>query len=171
MGVIPEAADPHVAVKRTELTVYGAMMLLGIIEAALIKGVADSNVALAVVVITGALGIIIAHGWSSVVAHRLVDRQQLSREAIGTELWFAGSVALPAGLALAVLMITAPLEDFDLSALLTQVMMMSVLFVIGFVGARRTGSGLLGAFAWGTLDVGVGVLMVLVKDLLSFIAK
>ena len=36
--------------KQAELTVYGAMMLLGIIEAALIKGVADTNLDLAIVV-------------------------------------------------------------------------------------------------------------------------
>ena len=43
-------------IKQAELTVYGAMMLLGIIEAALIKGVADSNLDLGIVVVTGALG-------------------------------------------------------------------------------------------------------------------
>ena len=49
--------------------------------------------------------------------------------------------------------------------------MLALLLVVGVTGALRSGATLARALGWGLLDVGVGVLIVALKDLLTLIGK
>ena len=156
------------AVKQVELTVYGTMVLLGVVAAALVKGVVDSAGQLVFIVVTGSLALVVSHAWAAVVAHRLIHKSRVTRVVAVRELWFAATVVIPALAAIAAVLLTAPADDFSLTALVVQLTLMSMLFAIGFIGARRAGARLIVAFAWASLDVVVGVGIVLLKDLLVY---
>jgi len=169
VGLTVHEADRHLRVQRAALAVYGAMTLLAITEAATIKGVAESPGSLSIVLIAGSLSVVIAHAWASVVAHRLVAGRRFTREEVLEELWFAGSFLAATAVALITIVASLPWESFDATVSLTVASLLGMLLVVGVAGARRSGSGRARALAWGLLDVGVGMLIVLLKDLLTLI--
>ena len=153
-------------IQRTALAVYGAMTLIGVLEASTTQAVVDSILAVVVVVVSTSLAIVIAHAWSSVVAHRLVQGRQLSRERIGDELWFAGSFFVPAAIALASLVVFGIPENHLEAITNAQFALLIFLFVIGVVGARRGGKGWWKSIGWGSIDVLVGFLVMMLKEVL-----
>ena len=160
--------DRKVRVQRASLTVYGAMTLLGIVEAATIKNVADTAAALTIVIVTGSVSIVIAHAWAAVIAHRVVDGHRFTRDEVVAELWFAASFLIATGIAI---LASLPFGDFYTTVQFTLIAMLALLFVVGVTGALRSGAGWTRALGWGLLDVGVGVLIVALKDLLTLIGK
>ena len=163
--------DRKVRVQRASLTVYGAMTLLGIVEAATIKNVADTAAALTIVIVTGSVSIVIAHAWAAVIAHRVVDGHRFTRDEVVAELWFAASFLIATGIALLAILASLPFGDFYTTVQFTLIAMLALLFVVGVAGALRSGAGWTRALGWGLLDVGVGVLIVALKDLLTLIGK
>jgi len=165
--------DPLVRerVARAALAVYGALTLLAITEAATIKNVVDDARSLSIVLITGSVSVVIAHAWATVVGHRLVRRRRFTREEVVEELWFAGSFLVSTAVALTAIVLSLPSDDFATTVTFTVAALLGMLFVVGVVGALRSGTGWLRAIGWGVLDIGVGVLIVLVKDLLTLIDK
>jgi hypothetical protein len=147
------------------------MTLLGIVEAATIKGVAETAIALIIVIVTGSVSIVIAHAWAQVIAHRVVDGRQFTRDEIVAEVWFAASFLISTAIALIAILVSLPIGDFGVTVQFTLVAMLGLLFVVGVTGALRSGATWVRALGWGLLDVGVGVLIVLLKDLLTLIGK
>ena len=145
------------------------MTLLGVLEAATTQAVVDSTLAVVVVLISTALAIVIAHAWSSVVAHRLVEGRQPSRERVADELWFAGAFFVPAGIALATIVVFGSTDDHSQAIGDAQFALLIFLFVIGLVGARRGGSGWWRSIGWGTVDVFVGFGIVMLKEILEWV--
>ncbi|MEI6375284.1 MAG: hypothetical protein WCP26_16000 [Actinomycetes bacterium] len=165
-----ESAEHARRIERTALTIYGAMTLLGVLEAATTKAVVDSTAALIILIVATSLAIVIAHAWSTVVAHRLVDGEEMSTHRVGNELWFAGSFLVPAVLALATVLITGTFTSHDTSILIAQMVLIVFLFIAGITGARRGGASWGRSIAWGIADVAVGLAIVLLKETLSLIA-
>jgi uncharacterized membrane protein len=156
------------AVKQVELTVYGTMALLGVVAAALAKNVVETAGQLVFTIITATLALVISHAWAGVVAHRLVHQTRVTRVVAVRELWFAATVVTPAVAAIAVIVVTAPAEDFAFTATMVQLTLMAMLFAIGFFAAHRAGARLVKALAWASLDLAVGIFIVLLKDLLTY---
>ncbi len=165
-----ESVEHARRVERTALTIYGAMTLLGVLEAATTKAVVDSTAALVILIVATSLAIVIAHAWSTVVAHRLVDGEELSSHRVGNELWFAGSFLVPAILALVTVLIAGTLTSHDTSILLAQGVLLVFLFIAGITGARRGGASWGRSIAWGVVDIAVGLAIVLIKETLSLFA-
>ena len=162
---------PHARhVERTALTIYGAMTLLGVLEASTTKAVVDSTIAVIILIIATSLAIVIAHAWSTVVAHRLVDGEELSSPRVGNELWFAGSFLIPAILAVATVLIAGLFTDHSWSIFIAQGVLLVFLFVAGVMGSRRGGASWARALTWGLIDVGVGLAIVLIKEILYVFA-
>ena len=163
--------DPSVRsrrVARASLEIYGVLTLLGVLEAASDKAIVDSNAALAVLVAATSASIALAHAWSATIAESL-NGVALTRSLIMQELRFAAAFLLPAGVMSAICILTAPLDDVALTITIEQDLLLGALFAIGFVGARHSGASWRRSLAWGAIDVSMGVLIVIIKNLLSLI--
>ena len=96
--------------------------------------------------------------------------RRLTRIEMVDELWFTGSFLIPAAITLLAIVLTLPAQDFGTTVLVVQVVLLAMIAGIGFAGARRSGASIARSLAWAVVDVGVGLLIVVLKEVLSLIA-
>ena len=170
---VTEVPDKSELVERTALVIYGSLTLLGVLDAATYKNVVTTHFALALLVVVTSLSLVIAHAWSTMVARRLIRREKPTRDVLIKELWLAGAILAPMALVLAVIATTLPFEEVETNETVVativnaQYALLVGIFFMGTIGARRAGLSWPRTFAWGLIDVGVGVLIVLLKDALK----
>jgi Na+-driven multidrug efflux pump len=167
---VTEAPETSELVERTALVMYGSMTLLGVLDAASYKNVVTTHVGLTLLVVVTSLSLVIAHAWSTVVARRLIRREKPNREAVVNQMWLAGALLAPAAFVLVVIATSLPFDEHEtnddvVSTIVNaQYALLIAIFVMGTLGARRAGLSWPRTLMWGLIDVGIGVLIVLLKD-------
>ena len=168
------ASDTTESVERTALVIYGSMTLLGVLDAATYKNVVTTHFALTLLVVVTSVSLVIAHAWSTVVARRLIRREKPNREVVLKEMTFAASLLAPMVLVLIVIATGLPFvenetnDDIVATIGSAQNALLVGIFLMGTIGARRAGLSWPRTLVWGLVDVGVGVLIVLLKDGVKF---
>lgn len=163
----PAYADEHKVV-RTTLVVYAAITLLGVIAAGSWKKFVTDEPELIVTTIGASIAVVIAHAWSSIMAHRLVHRSMMTRKQMLAELEVAASFFIITGIAVAAVLTGQTLDwEFDDTVTFTEVVLIASLFTVGLFGSRASGASWGRSLAWGLLDAAVGVAIVVTKLLLG----
>ena len=163
----PEYADEH-QVLRTTLVVYAAITLLGVIAAGSWKKFVTDEPELIVTTVGASIGVVIAHAWSSIMAHRLVHRSMMTRKQMLAELEVAASFFIVTGIAVAAIVTGQAFDwEFDDTVAFTEVVLIASLFTVGLFGSRASGARWGRSLAWGLLDAAVGVAIVATKLLLG----
>lgn len=155
--------DNHI-INQVTITVYAAITLLGVIAAASLKKYATSEGELMAILIGASLAVSIAHFWSSLMAHRLVHHSMPSSTELRREGQIVGSFFAVTGVAVGVVFFAGLLgQGFDTAVLAAEIVLIAALFALGLFGALWAKTGWPKALAWGCLDAGIGVAIVLVK--------
>ncbi len=150
------------------LAIYTSITLLGVIAAASWKGLFADDMELLVIIAGTTVTLAIAHLWATVAAHRLTHRRPLTPDERRHELRNAVAVLIVGTLAIVVLAISWRLgAELETSIRLTLGMMIAVLFVVGVVGARRSGGSWLHAIGWGMADASIGIIVLILKILVG----
>ena len=160
--------DQNHIVNQVTITVYAAITLLGVVAAASLKRYATSEGELLAILIGTSLAVSIAHFWSSLMAHRLVHHSMPNSAELRREGQIVGSFFAVTGVTMGVIFVAGLIGvDFDGSVLLAEVVLITTLFVLGVAGALWARTGWPKALAWGCLDAGIGIVIVLVKLLVG----
>lgn len=163
----PAQAHEH-GVVRTTLVVYAAITLLGVIAAGSWKKFVTDEPELMVTTVGASIAVVVAHAWSSIMAHRLVHRSMMSRKQMLAELEVAASFFIITGIAVAAIMTGQAFDwEFDDTVVFTECVLIASLFTVGLFGSRASGAGWGRSLAWGLLDAAVGVAIVVTKLLLG----
>lgn len=163
----PEESGESREAQRVSLAIYGVMTVLGVLEASTTKAVVDSTITVTILVLATSTAIVLAHAWSSVVAHRLVHGQFLSRDAMIGELKFAAAFFAPAILAIVVLVVDGAFTDHQSAVRVSQLVLVALLVMVGTTAARTAGVGWTKAIGWGIIDACVGIAIVMLKEVLT----
>jgi hypothetical protein len=154
--------------QRIALAVYGTLTVLGVIEATSFDEASLSVHVVLITVISTSLAIVLAHAWATVMSNRLVFGEQLTSASLVEELRFAAAFLIPTVIAVVVFVIAAAFLPIDSCLISAEGALLLLLFVLGVWGARRGGAGWSRAILIGVIDVGVGVLIVGIKELHTF---
>lgn len=146
------------------LAIYMAITLLGIIAAASWKGLFADYAELVVLIIGGTITVTVAHAWATVSAHRLAHQRGLSATERREELRGMAALLSVGLFAIVTLTVSHGVTDsLEESVLLTLGVLITVLFAVGLVGARRMGKPWLRSLGWGLVDASIGIAVLLVK--------
>lgn len=164
MSAPDQAAVERQQLQETTIAIYAAITLLGVIAAATWKGLFADELELIVIIIATTFTVAVAHLWASIAAHRLVHRRPPSRAEWRQEVRLFMSVLVVGGLAIAAFLFTQLLGfDFAGAVATTLLMLVAVLFVVGFVGGRREERSWLQSVGLGFLDASIGIVILVVK--------
>jgi len=156
--------DDHHIISQVTITVYAAITLLGVVAAASLKKYATSEGELIAILVGASVAVSIAHFWSSLMAHRLVHHSMPGGVELRREGQIVGSFFLVTGVTIGVVVVAGLLgQSFDTSVLIAEIVLISALFALGLFGALWAKTGWPKALAWGCLDAGIGVVIVVVK--------
>ncbi len=160
-------ADPTAA-ERVAIMVYAAITLLGVIAASSLKQFVTDEPELIAAAVGASLAVALAHGWSAIMAHRLVHRSMMSRDELLAQVAIAGNLLAVTAIAVGTIAGGEIIGlEFRETVLLVQLVLIALLFLIGFFGSRWAGATWMRAFGWGLLDAGIGVGILLVKLLVG----
>ncbi len=156
--------DENHIINQVTITVYAAITLLGVVAAASLKKYATSEGELMAVLVGASIAVSVAHFWSSLMAHRLVHHTMPDSAELRREGQIVGSFFAVTGVTIGVVFIAGLVgKDFETAVLFAEIVIILGLFVLGLAGALWARTGWPKAIAWGCLDAGIGVVIVLIK--------
>lgn len=155
--------------QRIALAVYGTLTVLGVLEASSFEGPTFTIQLALITVICTSLAIVLAHAWATTMSNRLVFHHQLTTSSLIDEIRFAGAFLIPTAIAVVVLLIAATFLPVASCLLSAEGALIVVLFIVGFEGARRSGSSLPRCLLIGLIDVAVGLLIVGLKEFHTYL--
>jgi hypothetical protein len=151
--------------QRIALAVYGTLTVLGVLEATSFDEPSLQVHIVLITVISTSVAIVLAHAWATVMSNRLVFAEELTSASLVEELRFAAAFLIPTVIAVVVFTIAAAFLPVDSCLVSAELALVVLLFILGVWGARRGGAAWPRAILIGVIDVGVGVLIVLIKEL------
>lgn len=155
--VVPEAA-------RATIVIYSVITLMGVMAAASAKAYVDNSWELAILVLSSALALSLAHAWAGVLAQMLEHGRTLGKALILAELKFSALALGPAILsAICLLIFSLLMDDFEREVTFVLLVQVAVLFWAGESSARRKRLGGWTSFRWGMASAVVGLLIVTLK--------
>jgi hypothetical protein len=152
------------SVTRVSSVVYAALSLLGVAAASAAKGYLDTTGEFAFVVLVSAAALVVAHFWSTVMAHRMVTDAALSRQwwwhevAVSSVMFVPG--LLMAGLAWLAFFLT---EDFETSVTSAMLGLLIGLFGFTWVAGLNEPGSRWAPLWWALGTTVVGGLMIVFK--------
>jgi hypothetical protein len=149
--------------ERVAVMVYAAITILGVVAASSLKQFVNSEGELIAAAVGASLAVALAHAWAAVMGHRLVHHEMMSRQELWNQVRIAGNLLAVTVLTVATILLSqATGASFEATVWVTQGMLVLLLFLVGFIGARWSGASWIKAMAWGVLDalIGIGILLV-----------
>lgn len=160
--------EETVAVERVAIMVYAAITILGVVAASSLKQFVNSEGELIAAAVGASLAVALAHAWSTVMGHRLVHHEMMSRRELWVQVRISGNLLAVMMLTVATIVVSqASGAPFDTTVWITQGMLVLLLFLVGLVGARWSGATWAKSLAWGVADALIGIGILLIKVLVG----
>ncbi len=149
---------------RVSAVVYASLTLLGVASASAAKGYLETTDDFAFVVLVSAAGLVVAHFWAAVMAHRMVSADRLDRqwwwsEVVASSVMFVPGL-LMTGLAWFAFLLT---DDFESSVTWGMVGLLVVLFGFTWIAGLQEPGSRWAPLWWALGTTVVGGLMIVFK--------
>ena len=151
---------------RMSLVVYAALTLLATTAAANAKGYLQSMGQLVFVVLVTAVGLVLAHFWSSTLAFRTSRSAAPGRDWLRAEAAHSSSMLFPGLLLAGVAWLGSFLvEDLELLVTISMSVLLVAIFAFTWAGTSRSEGGRWSDLLWALGTAGVGLVMIVFKVL------